>query len=141
MTQPDSSPQAGIAEAIGQLSEQTRLLVRSELTAAQMEVWEKGKQAAPAVLLLGLSGVLGVAAAASGYRLVLRLLERALPAPLAAFVALALSGAGSGWAAVQGARRLSAAPLPFPADTVAATSEAVNAAVADEPLSPPPVRP
>lgn len=149
MTSPETNPQAGIADAVGQLSEQTRLLVRSELSSAQMEMWEKGKQAAPAAVLLGLSGVLGVAAMASGYRLALRILERAMPAPLAALVALVASGSAAGWAAAAGARRLSSAALPFPTETIQATGKAVAAATdatdateaADDPYSPPPVRP
>ena len=78
MTETPKSPQAGIAEALGDLSEQTRILVRREIDAAQREMWEKAKESAPALALLGAAGTLGLLAAASAYRLTLRLLERRL---------------------------------------------------------------
>lgn len=49
MSEPHRSPQAGIAGALTDLSEQTRSLVRDEITAVQRKNWDKLKATAPAV--------------------------------------------------------------------------------------------
>jgi hypothetical protein len=53
------SPQVGIAEALADLTEQTRTLVREEITYAQRETWDKVVGSAPAVGLLAGAGGLG----------------------------------------------------------------------------------
>ncbi len=119
-----SSAQAGIAEARGDLSEQTRVLVRAEIDAAQRETWVRARRTLPGVLLLGTAGVLGVFSAASAFTLGLRLLEKALPKASAALVATATSGAAAGVVTAAGVRRLRAAPVPFPVDTAMTTGRA-----------------
>jgi Putative Actinobacterial Holin-X, holin superfamily III len=131
MTEQQQSPQAGIAGALTDLSEQTRILVRGEITAAQRETWAKLKATAPAVGLLGGAGVLGLAASASAYRLSLRLLERWLSPTVAALVATALYGGGAAAAGVAGYQQLRALPVPFPADTVAETGALVEETAAE----------
>lgn len=115
---PAPSPQAGIADALTDLTQQTRTLVREEITAAQRETWDKAVASAPAVGLLAGAGGLGVLAAASGYRASLRLLERWLPPLGAALTATALYGAGAAAAGVLGVQRLRTLPVPFPTTTV-----------------------
>jgi hypothetical protein len=125
MTETPPTPQAGIADALGDLSEQTRILVRHEIDAAQREMWEKAKQSAPAFALVAGAGVLGLFAAASSYRLSLRLLEKALPPAVAAFAATAGYGAGAACMGVLAARRIRELPPPFPAETAKRTGRAV----------------
>jgi hypothetical protein len=131
MTEQQQSPQAGIAGALTDLSEQTRILVRGEIAAAQQETWDKLKATAPALGLLGGAGVLGLAASASAYRASLRLLERWLPPSGAALVATALYGGGAAAAGALGVQQLRALPVPFPTDTVAETGALVEETAAE----------
>lgn len=118
--------QAGIAGALGQLSEETRALVRQEIDSARDELWERAKALGPAVGLLALAGGLGVASAASAYRLALRIVERATSPGVAALVATAGFGTGSAAALAAGLGRLREAPLPVPAATAADAAEAAR---------------
>lgn len=131
MSEPQQSPQAGIAGALTDLSEQTRVLVRDEITAAQRETWSKLKATAPALGLLGGAGVLGLAASASAYRASLRLLERWLPPAGAAFVATALYGGGAAAAGFAGVQELRRLPVPFPAEAVQHAGAAVEETAAE----------
>lgn len=131
MSEPQQSPQAGIAGALTDLSEQTRVLVRDEITAAQRETWSKLKATAPAIGLLGGAGVLGLAASASAYRASLRLLERWLPPAGAALVATALYGGGAAAAGVAGVQELRRLPVPFPTEAVHHAGAAVEETAAE----------
>ena len=127
MTETQShDPQSGIADALGQLSEETRMLVRQELDRGRQELFERAKELAPSLGLLALGGGMGLAAAASGYRLVLRILERMSTPAVAAFLATAGFGAGAAVALKAGVAQLQDAPLPFPVST--ATQAAQDAA-------------
>lgn len=124
-----SSPQAGIADALAQLSEETRVLVRNELHEAQSEIWEKAKGAAPALLLVGGGAALGVAASASAYRFVFRVLERATSPGFGALLATAGFGAGALAMLTAGFEQLRQAELPAPTETLRhAAGEAREAA-------------
>jgi hypothetical protein len=122
------TPEAGIAEAFSDLSEQTAALVRRELDAAREETWAKAKAAAPAVALLAGSAALGLLAAASGYRLSLRLAEKAVSPATAALLATLVYGAGAGGAAAAGLARLRAAEPPVPSETAAGGGAAIREA-------------
>jgi Putative Actinobacterial Holin-X, holin superfamily III len=117
MTQTPETPQEGIADALGTLSEQTRVLVRQEIEAARQEMWDKGKAAVPALALSAVAATLGLFAAAASYRLGLRLLERRMPPGAAALAAMMLYGGGAAAAAVAGARRWRELPPLFPTRT------------------------
>jgi len=130
MSQPQS-PQAGIAGALTDLSEQTRILVRDEIAAAQRETWGKIRAIAPAAGLLGAAGVLGLAASASAYRASLRILERWLPPTAAALVATAVYGGAAAGAGVVGARQLRTLPAPVPAETAQQAAAAVQETAAE----------
>jgi hypothetical protein len=123
--QTQQTPQAGIAGALHDLSEQSQALARHEIGAAVQEVWQKAKQEAPAVALLAAAGVLGLFAAASSFRLSLRLLERRLSPAAAAFVATAGYGAGAVSAGVIGVRRIRQLPAPVPSETARQASDAL----------------
>jgi hypothetical protein len=117
----EQTPQEGIAHALGDLSEQTRSLVRQEIDAAERELWEKALAAAPAVALGGIAAGCALLAAASAYRWSLRLLERAVSPPAAALLATVGYGAAAGVAGAAAYRRFRAAPAPLPTETAAHT--------------------
>jgi hypothetical protein len=108
----------GIADALTDLGEQTRILVREEITSAQRETWTKVVRTAPAAGLLGGAGGLGLLSLASGYRASLRMLETRLSPVAAALTATAVYGVGAAVAATLGVQRLRALPVPFPSATV-----------------------
>lgn len=120
------TPQAGIADAFGQLSEQTAELVREEIAAAQREMWAKGRQMAPGIALVGAAGLFGIFATASAYRFSLRLLEKMLPPSVAAFVAMSGSAAAAVAAALAGVERIRTAPVPLPTTTARSAAQTVK---------------
>jgi hypothetical protein len=128
MTESNESPQAGVAGALHDLSEQTRILVRHEVEAAQREMLGKAKASVPALALAALAGALGLAAAASSYRYSLRLLETRLPPAAAALTATLGYGAGAAAAAVLAARRLRELPPLFPSETARQAGSAITVA-------------
>jgi Putative Actinobacterial Holin-X, holin superfamily III len=129
MTAPQTSrPETGIAEAFGELSEQTAALVRRELQAARQETMQKIKAAAPAVALLAGSAALGVLTFASAYRSSLRLTEKAVGPLPAAVLATLVYGAGAGAAAAAGLARLREVEAPLPTGTAAAAGAGLREA-------------
>jgi hypothetical protein len=44
MSETSDTPQDGVAEALHDLSDQSRALVRSKITVGQQEMWEKARQ-------------------------------------------------------------------------------------------------
>ena len=127
-----------MAEALHNLSDQTRVLVRHETGAALREMWQKAKQGGPAAALLAASGFLGLLAAASSYRLSLCLLEKRLPPATAALVATLGYGTAGACAAVLAAQRMRELPLPVPAETMREASAAVSDATTSTPAQQPP---
>jgi hypothetical protein len=119
MSETPSSPESGIAEALGKLSEETRLLVRAEIEAAEKEVVDKARDALPGVGLVAAASVLGVFAGASAYRFALTVLEKMMGRGSASFLAVIGFGVGSVAAANAGLQRLRQAPVPLPIETVA----------------------
>jgi hypothetical protein len=130
MTETPDEAQAGVSNALHDLSENSRTLVRHEVDAAQREMWAKVKEGTPAFALLGAAGFLGLLSAAASYRLSLRLLEKLLPPVPAALVAAAGYGAGTGFAAVFGLRRLRDVPPLLPTETARQTRQVVADATA-----------
>lgn len=126
MSQQSQEPAERIADALGDVSEHTRRLVRQEVASARQEVIDRLKAGAPGMGLAGLSMGLGLVAAASGYRLLLRILERFMPPTAAALTATVVPGGLAAVTAVAAKRSLSQAPAPLPTDTVAATGEAAK---------------
>lgn len=127
--QTPQTPQAGVAEALNNLSDQTRVLVKGEIDSALRETWEKAKRSGPPAMLLAASGALALLAAASAYRLTLRLLEKRLSPAGAAFAATVGYGSAAACAGVFGIRALREAPLPLPTQTAREASGAVADAV------------
>jgi hypothetical protein len=126
MTETPESAQAGIADALQELSENSRVLVRHEISAAQQEMWTKAKDSAPAFGLLAATGGLGLFAAAASYRLSMRLLEKLMPPVPAALAAAVGYGAGAAYLAVLAARRLRELPPLLPTETARHARETVT---------------
>jgi hypothetical protein len=99
--------------------------VRREVNSALREMWQKTRKCGPAIGLIAASGALGLFAAASSYRLSLRLLEKRMSPAAAAGTATAAYGAAAACAGVFGVRMLRQMPLPLPTDTARETKEAV----------------
>lgn len=131
MTESPPTPEAGIADALGQLSDQTAVLVRREIEAARLEMWERMKQIAPTAGLLGGAGVLGVLAVASSYRFTITILRKVLPPSTAALFATMGYGTAAGYAAVAGWKRLRETPMPYPVDTSRRVGQVVKEATTD----------
>jgi uncharacterized protein (DUF1684 family) len=119
------APQEGIAEALHDLSDSTAALAQREARAALREMWEKARQNGPAGGLLAAAGVLALLAAASSYRLSLRLLEKRLSPVAAALAATAGYGTAAAAAGVLGYTRLRKVPLPLPTQTARETAGAM----------------
>jgi hypothetical protein len=113
--------QAGVADALRDLSDNSRVLVRHEIAAAQQEMWGKAKQALPAAGLLAAAAFFGVLSAAASFRLSIRLLEKGLPPAAAAFTAAAGYGVAAGAAGAVGMRRLRQIQPLFPTETARET--------------------
>ncbi|HYZ52420.1 MAG TPA: phage holin family protein [Streptosporangiaceae bacterium] len=131
MTETPETPQAGIAEAVSDLTQQTRNLVRREMEAAQREMWQKAKDSAPAFALVVAAGALGLLAVASSYRLSIRLLEKRLSPAAAAFTATIGYGAGAAGTAMLAARRIRDLPPLFPTETARQAGKALSDAAGD----------
>lgn len=125
MTETPQEAQAGVADALRDLSDNSRALVRHEIAAAQQEMLDKAKQAIPAAGLLGAAAFFGLLSAAACYRLSIRLFEKALPPATAAFAAAAVYGTAAGGAAALGMQRLRTIQPLFPAKTARETAETV----------------
>jgi Putative Actinobacterial Holin-X, holin superfamily III len=135
------TPQAGIAETLHDLSDQTRDLVRLEARAAVREMWDKARRSGPAVGLLAASGLLSLFATASAYRLSLRLLEKRLSPVAAALTATVGYGTAATYTALVGIRQLREAPAPVPVETAReASAAAAQAIVANRDSAPGPIR-
>jgi hypothetical protein len=125
VTEASHTPQEGIADALHDLSDNTAALARREVRSALQETWQKARQGGPAAALLGAAGLLGLFAAASAYRLSLRLLEKRLPPATAALVATGIYGAAAAGAALLGYARLREVSLPLPTGTARETASAI----------------
>jgi hypothetical protein len=139
MTETAPLPEEEIAETLGDLSQQTRNLVRREIQTARTEILEGAKQAAPALagfLAAGLCAALGLA---SAYRWTLRILERRMsPAGAAFFAMLAYGGASlavgySAWNSREDLPRL--LPTKTAQATVAGAQQAVTETRSQQPPS------
>jgi flagellar biosynthesis GTPase FlhF len=124
MSETQQDARDGVTDAVRDLSENTKILVRREIEAAELEMLDKAKQALPAIGLLGAAGFFGVLSLAASYRLSVRLLEKTMPPATAAFVAAAGYGAVAGASGAVGIQRLRSAEPPVPAETVRTTAKA-----------------
>jgi hypothetical protein len=130
MSETPQEAQEGVAEALHDLSDNSRALVRHEIAAAQKEVLDQAKQALPAAGLLGAAALFGALSAAASFQLSIRLLEKSLPPAAAAFTAAVGYGIAAGAAGTLGIRRLQNLKPLFPAETARETAKTVADATA-----------
>lgn len=129
--------QADVADALHNLTDQTQKLARKEIRSALLETWQKASTSAPALGLLAASGCCALLAAASSYRLSLRLLEKRLSPAGAALAATMVYGGAAAAAAAVGIQRLRHMPLPVPARTARHAEQAVATAAETAGTQPP----
>lgn len=125
MSETPQEAQAGVADALRDLSDNSRALVRHEIAAAQKETLAKARQALPAAGLLAAAAFFGVLSAAASFRLSLRLLEKSMPPAAAALTAAAGYGVAAGAAGAVGIQRLRAIQPLFPVETARETVKTV----------------
>lgn len=125
MSETPQQAQAGVADALRDLSDNSRALVRHEIAAAQQEMWDKAKEALPAAGLLAAAAFFGVLSAAASFRLSIRLLEKSLPPAAAAFTATAGYAVAAGAAGAMGIQRLRKIPSLLPVQTARDTARTV----------------
>jgi hypothetical protein len=118
MSETAQEAQEGVADALRDLSDNSRALVRHEITAAQQEMWGKAKQALPAAGLLGAAACCGALSVAALFRFSIKVLEKSLSPAAAAFTAAAGYGVAAGVAGALGRQKLRQAPPLFPAETI-----------------------
>jgi hypothetical protein len=126
MSDPQPTPQEGIGDAFADLSAHTAALVRQEIDSAKSELLARLSAELPGTAWLAASGVLGLFAAASTYRLSLRLLQRWRSPTTAALIATLGYGGAAAYTGVTAVKRLRDAPLPVPAETAEQTATDVK---------------
>ena len=114
-----------MANALRDLSDNSRALVRHEIAAAQKETLGKAKQALPAAGLLGAAAFFGLLSAAASFRLSILLLEKGLSPATAALIAATGYGVAAGAAGTVGIQRLRAIRPLLPAETARETVKTV----------------
>ena len=119
-----------VAELLKQLSQETTTLVRQELELAKAEMAQKGKRAGVGAGMLGGAGVAALLALGALTACLILLLDRVMPAWLAALLVALLWAAVAGVLAFLGRERMREAGPPKPEQTVESLSEDVEAAKA-----------
>ncbi len=133
MTDIQPTPEEELAGAIGELSQQTRNLVRREINVARLEMVEGIKQDAPVLAQFETAALFGVLALGSAYRLSLRILERRLsPGGAALAATVGYGGLSLGLALAAWSRRDQLQQL-IPSRTVRATVEGAKQAATEGP--------
>jgi uncharacterized membrane protein YqjE len=115
-----------IGELLKQLSEETSLLVRQELTLARTELQEKGKRAGVGAGLLGGAGVTGLVALIALMVTIVAVLDTAMATWVAALITTILFAAVAAVEAMLGKKRLEAAGAPVPEQTTDSVKEDVE---------------
>jgi putative superfamily III holin-X len=125
MSAPDLRDQS-IGDLLKQLSEQTASLVRQELELARAEMQQKGKRAGFGIGLMGVGGVLALAAVGALTATLILLLAKGMDAWIAALIVTVAYAAGAALLALQGKERVAEASPPVPEQTVETVKEDVQ---------------
>jgi uncharacterized membrane protein YqjE len=115
-----------IGELLKHLSEQTATLVRQELDLAKAEMQQKGKRAGVGLGLIGVGGVLALAAVGALTATLILVLAEWMDAWLAALIVTVVYGAGAAVLALQGKEKVGEAAPAVPQQTVATVKEDVQ---------------
>lgn len=106
-------PERSTGELVQRLNDAVATLLGQELRQARAELTDKARQGATGAALLGGAGALSAAALATSTLLLVRMLERFLPRPLAAAAATAILGGAAVALATRGVRDLrNVNPIP-----------------------------
>jgi uncharacterized membrane protein YqjE len=124
---PESIPdrERPVGELLKQLSEETSLLVRQELTLAKVELQEKGKQAGAGAGLLGGAGATALVALIALMLTILAALDTAMDTWLAALITTVIFAAVAAVEGVLGRNRLRTAGPVVPEQTTDSVKEDV----------------
>jgi uncharacterized membrane protein YqjE len=114
-----------VGELLRQLSEETSLLVRQELTLAKVELQEKGKEAGVGAGLLGGAGATALVALIALMLTVLAALDTGMATWLAALITTVIFAVAAAVEGVLGRRRLQTAAPVVPEQTTDSVKEDV----------------
>ena len=123
--QPESDD-ASVSELVKQLTEQTKTLVKQEISLAQVELQEKGKKLGIGAGLFGAGGLVAFFGAATLIAAIVLLISTALAPWLSALIVAVLLLAGAGVAALKGKKEIEKATPPVPEHTVETVKEDVQ---------------
>jgi hypothetical protein len=115
-----------IGELLKQLSEQTATLVRQELDLARAEMQQKGKRAGVGLGLIGVGGVVALAAVGALTATLIMLLAEWMDGWLAGLIVTLVYAAVAAVLGLQGKEKVSEAAPPMPAQTVETVKEDVQ---------------
>jgi hypothetical protein len=115
-----------IGDLLKQLSEQTATLVRQELDLANAEMQQKGKRAGVGLGLIGVGGVVALAAVGAFTATLIMLLAEWMDGWLAGLIVTIAYAAVAAYLALQGKEKVSEASPPVPQQTVETVKEDVR---------------
>jgi hypothetical protein len=115
-----------IGDLLKQLSEQTATLVRQELDLAKAEMQQKGKRAGVGLGLIGVGGVIALAAVGAFTATLIMLLAEWMDGWLAGLIVTIAYAAVAAYLALQGKEKVSEASPPVPQQTVETVKEDVR---------------
>lgn len=115
-----------IGELLGRLAQDTSTLVHQELELAKVELTQKGKAAGKGAGMLGGAAIAGLLALGTLTAFLVLVLDKAMPAWLAALIVGILWLAVAGYLASIGRKRLADAAPPKPEQTIETLKEDVE---------------
>jgi uncharacterized membrane protein YqjE len=115
-----------IGDLLKQLSEQTATLVRQELDLAKAEMQQKGKRAGVGLGLIGVGGVVALAAVGALTATLILILAEWMDAWLAALIVTVVYAAGAALLALQGKEKVAEATPAVPEQTIDTVKEDVQ---------------
>ena len=115
-----------IGDLLKQLSEQTATLVRQELDLAKAEMQQKGKRAGVGIGLIGVGGVVALAAVGALTATLILILAEWMDAWLAALIVTVVYAAGAALLALQGKEKVAEATPAVPEQTIETVKEDVQ---------------
>jgi uncharacterized membrane protein YqjE len=115
-----------IGDLLKQLSEQTATLVRQELDLAKAEMQQKGKRAGVGLGLIGVGGVVALAAVGALTATLILILAEWMDAWLAALIVTVVYAAGAALLALQGKEKVAEATPAVPEQTIETVKEDVQ---------------
>ena len=114
------------AELVKDLSREVSQLVREEIALAKAEMTQKGKKAGIGAGMLSGAAILGLAAVGGSMATLILLLDRGMPAWLAALIVTVVYGAVAAVLGLRGKERITEAAPPAPEQTIDSVKEDVQ---------------